>query len=92
MGRGRSISWLVFTTNTSAIDGFNNDLGLNNVKSQIFYGSEQELYNILTDLYEPDIITIGEVGMNCYYAVVIQKAFFEESYYAVAIKIYVLNN
>jgi hypothetical protein len=54
-----SHSQLAFTTNTSRIGGFDNALGLNNVKAQSYYGTSANPSNPLTDSYTPTVKTVG---------------------------------
>ncbi|MCA9686929.1 MAG: hypothetical protein KC457_32485, partial [Myxococcales bacterium] len=54
-----SHSQLAFTTTNSAIAGFDNALGLNNVKATTYYGTAQQPYNPLTDSFTPHVNLLG---------------------------------
>jgi len=54
-----SHSQLAFCTNGSKIGGFNNALGINNPKATTFEGTAENPHNILTDSFNPTIITLG---------------------------------
>jgi hypothetical protein len=56
-----SHSQMAFCTNTSSIGGFNNALGLNNVKATTYNGSDTQPSNMLTDSY---VLTVELVGMT----------------------------
>lgn len=55
-----SHSQLAFTTNGSSIGGFNNALGLSNVKASTFEGTATAPTNQLTDSYSPQVIAFGK--------------------------------
>lgn len=55
-----SHSQLAFTTNDSTIGGFYNSLGFKNEKALTFHGSEDNPCNILTDAYNPIVISLQE--------------------------------
>jgi hypothetical protein len=54
-----SHSQMAFCTNTSAVGGFNNALGLNNEKATTYNGTPINPSNILTDSYVPTIKAVG---------------------------------
>ena len=54
-----SHSQLAFTTNETAIGGFDNALGLNNVKAKTYYGSAAQPTNPLTDAFVPVVTSLG---------------------------------
>ncbi|MFA7092623.1 MAG: hypothetical protein WC149_12330 [Arcobacteraceae bacterium] len=55
-----SHSQLSFTTHNSEIGGFNNALGLNNVKASTYKAEEGNIQNALTDSYKPIVIDLNE--------------------------------